>query len=178
MPLLIPADFSNLPPAVAQAFDDLTAALQTWAGKAESYGRWIDVPYTTGLFWANSNRWTVSANDFITYRYTLLSENVMVVQISLRGTNISVAPPDELYVRMPPGFHISPLAGVLGIALWSDVAGRPLGVVDYSEAGGTNDTRFRIIRDLEAATSGGSTDWPGGVADVWMRINAIIPVFR
>jgi hypothetical protein len=61
VPLLIPFDPSGLDPKTVSAFDDLIAAIQTWAGKVDGINKTVTSGVYTPTLTAMSNVQTVTA---------------------------------------------------------------------------------------------------------------------
>lgn len=60
MPIVLGLDTAGLEPKVADVIDSLSAALQTWTGKADGVGRWTHQPMTADMMQVDGagNHWT------------------------------------------------------------------------------------------------------------------------
>ena len=103
MGLLLGFDRQGIPTRVADELDEITAAIQVWSGKADAFGKWIDVPHSASYYTTDTGTWTVEFGDQLHYRYTLIG-NTMLLSFILSGTTVS-GTPSELRVRIPDGFR-------------------------------------------------------------------------
>lgn len=88
MSLLIGLDTFGIPPKIAEVFDTLLAAVQTWAGKIDGFGKWVDVPYDAKYFSSSAGTWTVERGDVMAFQYTVL-QDLMLLRIDLTDTSTS-----------------------------------------------------------------------------------------
>jgi hypothetical protein len=104
--LILPTP-SGLPPAVENAFDEVLPPLQTWAGKVDAVGKWIDATIESTILRVDDtgNSWAMGSMNVPTasYCYTLIG-NTMIVSLYLFNTALTITTAvNSIYVRIPDG---------------------------------------------------------------------------
>ncbi len=104
MPLLLGLQFAEqLPPIVGDELEQLTAAIQAWAGKLDGAGKWVSIAYASSLFWPDAGTWTPRAQDVRLLQYSVVG-NRMVVAFHIEGAAAS-GTVTKLNIRVPtPGW--------------------------------------------------------------------------
>lgn len=101
MGLILPSPI-GLPPAIDAAFDEVIAPLQTWAGKVDGFGKFLDVPYDVTNFSTDSGTWTVTAGDQLMFKFAIVGD-MMHVAFNFVDTTLSGVG-NELRLRIPDGW--------------------------------------------------------------------------
>lgn len=79
--------------------------------------RWNNVGFNASDFTGGSSMiWTVEASDVITFKYMIVGK-MMVLIITIRGSEIGGTPSASLVIRIPSGFRARGETSVLGDGL-------------------------------------------------------------
>jgi hypothetical protein len=164
---------SGLPPAIDAAFDEVIAPLQTWAGKVDGFGRWIDVPYSQEFFSASAGTWTVDAGDWRHFSYTVIGD-VMLLRAHLQDTT-TASVTNQLFLRLPPGFQCRDNWFIGTFAWWDATGAGTYGVgTALGTRAGNDSTRLNLVRDVLPT----STNWPSVTNLLSFGFDLRIPVVR
>lgn len=174
MPLLLGFDRQGIPPRIAEELDQILAAIQIWTGKSEGFGKWVDVPYSAGLFSQSAGVWTVEAGDMRVFQYMVVEE-LMFLRIDLFHTTTSAAIGPSLFVFLPPGWRCRDNR-IIGLTEWDDDSGA--GTYGTGTVVGTSGDpvgrKMNIVRDVLPT----STNWPVSSDTLSLRMNLQVPVIR
>lgn len=176
--MLIPFDPAGLDPKVVNVFDELIAALQTWAGKFESYGRWIDVPYEAAIYRAVTGAWTVNQGNHRRFRYAMFGPETMALEVVVATTTTGAGMGNDFRIRLPTGYQLKPNASGIqdsynlpGLNHYNFGATSGIGSVWGGEQT-VAPQQLRLLRDVLSP----STSWPSSVSDLTIAFTVIIPV--
>ena len=169
MGLLISFDPAGLPPVTVSALDDLIAALQTWAGKIEAFGKWRDVTYSQGIYSANAGAWTVDSGDQLAHRYCVIGD-VMLLHVWLSTTATGAGMGSQLRVTLPDNRRllVPRSSAVFGTLAWDGTAASGTGVIAGDPS--PDNWRIRLLRDLDG------TAWPSSDTDIDIGFTAVLPL--
>jgi hypothetical protein len=174
MPLLI----GDVEPGDWEALDQALAAIQTWAGKQEGAGKWVDVAYDSTLYGQNDGVWTVEVRDQKRYRYSVVGDTLHV-QVYLVGTATDANVDEELHVYLPPGFQVDvpgEVPSFVGSVTWFDNTGASSGtgivMVNFADNVTANTRRLSLLRNIQG------TAWPASSSDLAVTFFATVPVRR
>jgi hypothetical protein len=135
--LILPTP-SGLPPAVENAFDEVLPPLQTWAGKVDGIGKWVDATIDSSILRVDGagNSWAIGAMNLPTasYCYTIVGDT-MILSLFLFNTALTIAAAqNSIYVRIPNGRRatLAPKSGTYTRSIvnvgWGNLAGTPEGL--------------------------------------------------
>lgn len=174
MGLVIPYDREGLDLKVAAQLDQVLASIQTWAGKQDGAGRFVDVPFNAGFFRSSVGAWTVDAGDYRIFKYAVQQE-LMDLRVAIIGSTTDAAVTNDLRILIPGGYRVADQY-FMGTFQWNaetaavDGVGRAFGM-----PGPTENNWLRLLRDTLAT----STNWPASETNTFnMQLNLRIPVYR
>jgi hypothetical protein len=132
--LILPTP-SGLPPAVENAFDEVLPPLQTWAGKVDGIGKWVDATIDSTILRVDyaGNSWSIGSMNLPTasYCYTIVG-STMVLSLFLFNTALTIGTAvNSLYVRIPDGYRatLAPKSGLYTRSIvnvgWGNLSGTP-----------------------------------------------------
>ena len=170
MGLVIPFDPAGLDPKIVNALDELIVAIQTWAGKQDGAGKWVDVPYDSSFYRATAGTWTVQQGDQRVFRYTVL-QDVMILRIALIGTATDANVTNDLRVLIPGNYRATDQQ-YLGAFSWNAEAAALSATGMAFAMASPNDRYVRLLRDTLAT----STNWPASETGLNIQGTFLIPV--
>lgn len=103
----------GMPSGITDDMEMVLAAIQTWAGRLDAFGRWTDATLRGGDFLIDGagNSWVVpgsgagSKTSQVSY---MVYGNAMLVNLDLRSTTLTVATSQNaLFVRIPDGYQVA-----------------------------------------------------------------------
>lgn len=125
---------------------------------------WVDVPYAAGNFSASgAMTWTVEAADVVTYRYKMLSDDMMLLQWKITTSSIGGTLSTELHLSVPNGKTI---VGATKAFSFNELPSFSLGVIGMSSG-------FTYVL-LYSNTAYGN--WPASTNETYINGEAILRV--
>ncbi len=68
----------------------------------ELLAQWVSVPFSAGMWTAQTGSWTVIAGNVITLQYRMLNRDMMFIDLTIQGSSVSSTPTD-LRLLIPNG---------------------------------------------------------------------------
>src|SRR5690242_7531971 len=92
----------GMPGGINSETEDVFVAIQTWAGKVDGLGRWVDVAPSATNFSCRTGSWQVRVGDIQIQQYSVL-QDLMLYRLSLFHTT-TTGIGNQLFVNLPEGW--------------------------------------------------------------------------